>query len=314
MTLPKAIQAQIEAADAQVEQMYGRQPDNTDTDNQNPEPQVDSKQPEANIPQVVQAPQPAVDEWKPRFDTLQGKYNAEIPRLNQQVRETQHALQTLLEENARLKASHREPVNNLVTDADREAFGTDLVDVMGRVAKEATQPLRQELDRLNNEKAQLEAQLGHVNSEVQVSAADRFQTKLTQLVPNWETVNQDQRFLLWLGEQDPVFGVQRQAALDAAAGRNDAAATAAVFTTWLNTVTPPQTPTNPRQELQNQVAPSRSRVAAAPTADDGATQIWTEAQISNFYTEARRGRFDQAEADRIEAQINRAVSEGRVRM
>lgn len=312
MTLPKAIQAQIDAADAIVEQMNGA-PAPAETPAEAPEPQPAPQPPEVVVPQVVPAQQPQHDEWKSRFDTLRGKYDAEVPRLSQQVRELQTATQTLLAENERLKAERANAPANLVTDADREAFGADLIDAMDRVAKQATSPVLQEVERLWQEKSQLEERLGSVNKEVAVSAQDRYQTKLTQMVPNWETVNQDQGFLVWLGQTDPVFGVARQAALDAAYHRLDAVATAAVFQAYLATTTPAAPVTAARQELQSQVAPSRSRVAAAPAADDGANKIWTDRDIQQFYTDVRKGAYTQAEADRIEDQINRAVAEGRFR-
>lgn len=313
MTLPKAIQAQIDAADALVEQMNGA-PAPVETPAEPVEPSVAQQPPEVHVPQVTPAQQPQQhDEWQSRFHTLRGKYDAEVPRLSQQVRELQTAMQTLLAENERLKQAPAQAPANLVTDADREAFGTDLIDAMDRVAKQATSPVLQEVERLRQEKAQLEERLGSVNKEVAVSAQDRYQTKLTQLVPNWETVNQDQGFLVWLGQTDPVFGVARQAALDAAYGRLDAPATAAVFQAYLATTTPAAPVTAARQELQSQVAPSRSRVAAAPAADDGANKIWTDRDIQQFYTDVRKGAYTQAEADRIEDQINRAVAEGRFR-
>ena len=85
MALPKAIQAQAEAADALVAQMNG-EPANTDTPPQNNEPSPADPPPD-NPPQNVSPepqPQPVVPEetWQAKFFTLKGKYDAEVPRLH----------------------------------------------------------------------------------------------------------------------------------------------------------------------------------------------------------------------------------------
>lgn len=306
MALPKAIQAQVEAADAIVEQMNGA-PAAADT-HQNDEPIADAPA-SAAVPEVVTPPQH--NEWESRFNTLRGKYDAEVPRLSHQVRELNQTMQTLMDENARLKSESAKVKTNLVTDADKEAFGSDLVDLIDRATKQATAGFQQELAQIRAEKSELERRLGGVGEELTMSAQDRFQTKLTQMVPTWQAVNTNQNFLVWCGQVDPVFGVPRQAALDAAAERLDANAAASVFQAFLNTAQPPAN--DVKKELQSQVAPNRSRTAQAPTADDGSNKVWNEAEIHQFYTDVRRNAYTQAEADRIETQINQAVAEGRVR-
>ena len=82
--LPKAIQAQVDAADAMVEGFNSAAPANADTQVP-PEPQhVDPPQPEVHIPQGEPVQQSKPENWEARFHTLQGKYNAEVPRLRAQ--------------------------------------------------------------------------------------------------------------------------------------------------------------------------------------------------------------------------------------
>jgi hypothetical protein len=312
MALPKAIQAAIEAADAIVDQMNAVPPEAAHPEDTpaNPDPVVEAEHVVAAVPEVVTPQQPQHNEWESRFNTLRGKYDAEVPRLSNQVRELNQAMQTLMQENERLKTETKAKTN-LVTDADKEAFGSDLVDLIDRAAKQATSDLREELAHVKAAKTELERRLGGVGEELSVSAQDRFQTKLTQMVPTWATVNSDHNFLLWCGQIDPVFGVPRQAALDSAAQRLDANAAAAVFQAYLNSL--PKPTNEVRKELQSQVAPNRSRTAVAPSSDETSNKVWTDGEIRQFYNEARRGSYTQAEVDRIEEQINRAVTEGRIR-
>lgn len=297
-----------------VEGFNSEAPANADT--QTPaEPQhVDPPQPEVHIPQGEPVQQSKPENWEARFHTLQGKYNAEVPRLRAQLQDVQNASQTLLQqiEEMKRRPAPAEP-ETLVTDHDREAFGADMVDLMERAAKQHSQKVLREVEQIRAENAQLREKVGQVDQNVAVSANDAYVAKLTQAVSDWEQINGDERFLAWLGEVDPVFGAPRQAGLDAAYAKLDAAATARVFNTFKATIAQAPAPRNPQQELQRQVAPTRSRVAAAPTADEGATRIWTGQEIEHFFTEARRGNISDADAGRIEAEINRAVAEGRVR-
>lgn len=315
MTLPKAIQAQVEAADQLVAQMNGEAPTpDVDTQHQIEAPEAPEPE-EAPIPQAVATPAPpAPDPWETKYNVLRGKYDAEVPRMNQQLRELAQANQKLMEEMEALKNKRTtEASNSLVTDADKEAFGPDLVDLAERVARKNLMPLQEELARIREENATLRQQVERTGNDVQHTAQGAYFTRLTALVPEWQEMNEDQGFLQWLGQVDPVFGEERQAGLDRALARLDADATAAVFKTYQSTLAPQAKKPNPKDELQRQVAPTRSRVATTPAADDSSQKYWTEQEIYQFYDAQRRGAYTMAEADRIANEIDRAVAEGRIR-
>jgi FtsZ-binding cell division protein ZapB len=316
MTLPKAIQDQIEHADQIVAQLNGEAPAPADTPPQE-EPQPTEPAPEVVVPKAEPAPvttPPQPDVWETKYNVLQGKYNAEVPRLSQQVRELMQANQKLAEDMEALKTQRTTAdQNSLVTDADKEAFGSDLVDLAERVARKNLLPLQQELAQLKEENNRLMQQVERTGHDVASTAMEAYTMNLTRLVPNWQDVNVDQGFLTWLGQIDPVFGVERQAALDRSLERMDATATAAVFNAYLASLPQARKP-DPKDELQRQVAPNRSRSAAAPVADDWSQKHWTEQEIHQFYMDQRRGVYSPAEADRISNEIDRAVAEGRIRM
>lgn len=309
--LPKAIQDQIDANEQMMAQLNGTAPaPEADTQHQK-DPEISEPQPEVQVPQVATAPQPQDVDWATKYNVLQGKYNAEVPRMNQQLRELKQAneeMQARLEE---LSKQRTEAQPNLVTDADKEAFGPDLVDLAERVAKQNLKPLQDQLAKLEAENARLTQRADRTAQDVQMTAQDSYISHLTRMVPEWEQLNVDEGFLRWLGEVDPVFGMQRQAGLDQAFDRLDAQATAAVFAAYLGTQAPKAK--SAKDGLQNQVAPTRSRSAAAPVTDEWSSKIWSGREIEHFYNEQRRGAYTLADADRISNEIDRAVAEGRVR-
>jgi hypothetical protein len=318
MSLPRAIQEQVDAADAFVAQMNG-QPANADTDQptpNDPEPQPPDNTPQ-NISQEVE-PKPAVSEetWENKYRGLQGKYDAEVPRLHAQMREMNTQIQQLIADNAVLKAQKPEPQQEstkpLITEQDKEAFGSDLLDLIDRATEQKIAGFRDRETQLQSEIAELKGKLGNVSERQVVSDKDRFLMQLGQHVADWEVLNTDPGFLNWLAEVDPVYGLPRQVALNNAYEAFDAARTATIFRQYKASVAPAQTQQT-KPNLQSQVAPTRSRTSPAPATNSAEKRNFTQNEITQFYEEWRRGYLDNDEAVRMEKEIHAAIAEGRIR-
>lgn len=316
MALPKAIQKQVDDADAFVAQMTG-QTDNTETDpNLAPNPASAPEPPQLPISQEPE-PKPTIPEetWERKYLTLKGMYDAEVPRLHAQMREMNGQVQQLIAENAaaRVQQTVTQPstAKTLITEQDKEAFGSDLLDLIDRASEQKVAEFRSQNAHLVSRIEELQGKLGNVTERQVVSDKDKFLANLSSQVPNWETLNVDQGFLAWLAEVDPVYGLPRQVALTNAYESLDANRTAIIFNQYQGKVAPMQQ--RPSQQLQSQVAPTRSRASPAPATSAGDKSIWSQDQIANFYNEWIKGHLDQAEAERIEKDINAAYSEGRIR-
>lgn len=316
MALPKAIQKQVDDADAFVAQMTG-QTDNTETDpNLAPNPASAPEPPQLPISQEPE-PKPTIPEetWERKYLTLKGMYDAEVPRLHAQMREMNGQVQQLIAENAAAKVQQTvtqpSTAKTLITEQDKEAFGSDLLDLIDRASEQKVAEFRSQNAHLVSRIEELQGKLGNVTERQVVSDKDKFLANLSAQVPNWETLNIDQGFLAWLAEVDPVYGLPRQVALTNAYESLDANRTAIIFNQYQGKVAPMQQ--KPSQQLQSQVAPTRSRASPAPATSAGDKSIWSQDQIANFYNEWIKGHLDQAEAERIEKDINAAYAEGRIR-
>ena len=319
MSLPRAVQQQVEEADALVAQMNGTQPVNPDTGEPivNPEPQP-ANEPEPQNISPEPEPKPAVSEetWEQKYHTLKGKFDAEVPRLYAQVRELNTQVTQLTADLAVAKAQPAQPVPastpSLITEQDKEAFGADLIDLIERATEAKLAGSRQLEAQLTAEIAELKGKLGNVTERQVVSDKDRYESALTTAVPDWQALNVDQGFLNWLAEVDPVYGVPRQYALNNAYEALDAGRTATIFNQYKKSVTPPAPSTN-RPNLNSQVAPTRSRTSPAPSNANLDKRVYTQQDIDAFYAEWRRGMIDEAEAVQIEKDIHAATVEGRIR-
>ena len=317
MSLPRAVQQQVEDADALVAQLSGTQPVDPETGEPivnpqpNPEPQPQNISPEPE-------PKPAVSEetWEQKYHTLKGKFDAEVPRLYAQVREMNGQISQLTTDLATAKATQAQPVPastpSLITEQDKEAFGPDLIDLIERATEAKLAGSRQLEAQLTAEIAELKGKLGNVTERQVVSDKDRYEGALSTAVPDWQALNVDQGFLNWLAEVDPVYGMPRQYALNSAYEALDANRTATIFNQYKKSLAPAPQPTS-RPNLNSQVAPTRSRTSPAPSNANLDKRVYTQQDIDSFYAEWRRGMIDEAEAVQIEKDIHAATTEGRIR-
>jgi len=319
MALPKAVQQQVDEADALVAQLNGQTADNAETNpnnQQQPDPQPAEPQPQPVSQEPEPKPQVSEDVWERKYLTLKGMYDAEVPRLHQQVREMNAQITQIIAERAAAQAvqTQTEPQKStLITEQDKEAFGPDLLDLIDRATEAKVSELRTRESQLKSKIADLEGKLGNVTERQGVSDKDRFLSSLAQQVPDWESVNVDPGFLSWLAEVDSVYGIPRQYAVNNAYENLDAKRTADIFKQYKATLAPvQQRQQNKTVELQRQVAPTRSKSSPTPAASDN-KGIWDQNQITQFYEDWRRGMLNETEAAQMEKDIHAAIAEGRIR-
>jgi len=321
MALPKQVQNQAAAAEEYDRQVKEAQ---AATAPEPPEP------PKAETPSEPPAPpQPAPasvkdDEptWKQRFLSLQGMFNSQVPLLQQQVKELQ----------AQLKAKEASPPEpqkpskkELVTKADEDAFGSDLIDVIRRGAREEIERLSEQYEmKIGELKQQLQEARQSVSevAEVQTkSVQEQFFTTLEARLPKWEEIQASAECQNWLGSRVPGSTYTWNDALVSAANRHDVDAVMEVFDEFFSRhpqlkpgakPAPAPAPRN-REELNRQVTPAKSN-AAAPT-PNGSKRIFTS---QDYHNESMRViRLTQQnrrqEAEALEAELNAALAEGRVK-
>lgn len=231
-----------------------------------------------------------------KYRVLQGMYEADVRRMRETVEALRGEIKALREAPAAAPA----PAAQL-DPKDVEAFGEDMMDMVRRYITAAVAAVEQRL-------LALESSVGDVTKDTAQTKEAQFYALLTQLVPDWRAVNASEGWLQWLGVEDSVYGVARQAALDAAFKRLDAPQVAKIFKAYVASIPPkPETPTT-----DDQITPSTAG-NAAPT-PQAPKPILSERAITAFYNDKARGVYAgrEAEAQALEAQIDAAVAEGRV--
>lgn len=245
---------------------------------------------------------PATDpeeKWESRYRHLQGKYDAELPRLHAQIKELHAILAQRPEPPAPTQAPEQE---KYVTDDDVANYGEDYIDVHRRITLDTVRDLKTEL-------ATLKAQLERTGEQVGTVS---FETKLAQAVPDFEAINANPEWVAWLNEVDPILRGPRRMVAQAAYARGDVEAVKAYVDLWKQLHAQPVTEpkADRQQELRRQVQPSRTTASAPATS----AKLYSMAQATEVFDKMQRlvaqGRIE--EANRLDAEISAAYNEGRV--
>lgn len=256
------------------------------------------------------------ESFKQKYATLRGKYDAEVPRLHQQVKELTDQMNAIREEaHAAKKVEAEKPKEKVsyVTDADREEYGDDLIDFQRRVAKEVSQDYEERFEQQSRVIQDLQSKISNTDSQV---GEVGFTQKLNALVPGFDQLDSDERWVAWLNEIDPMTRGPRRDQAQAAFNSGDAEAVAHYVSLFRGSVEPVANGKSDRQtELEKQVTPSRSASTVASKSSNNSSKIYSEKELDRGWTKIRdlnaQGKYDDAE--KLEAELTVAYMEGRVK-
>lgn len=315
--LPKAIQAEVDRAEEIERELAAMVNDQiTDAVTQSlpievppmdPSPEDPPEDPPAEDPPQAQETlqdDPNSETWQSRYNALQGKYNAEVPRLHQQLRELTQYVQSIEAKIQNPPSQDIVPTGSL-DEKDKEAaelFGEDLVAfIRERAQAEAERRI-----------AELKQSQQLVEQRIALSENERFFAQVDAAIPNWRDIDKDPEWLGWLEEYDPVLGAPRQAAINQAVQSRDSARAIHLFNTFLGTRRPASAsaPAQPSRALQEQVTPraaGNASVAVAPQ-----PRIYTQADIAKLLDPRHFNRLPREQQVALELDIDRAINEGRI--
>jgi hypothetical protein len=334
MALPKQVERQIKELEELEKKLAADQEPKVESDTSAPDLKVvESESAQADpieeptpseSPEVAEpkAEKPEDDtDWKQKYKTLQGMYDAEVPRLHSQVKELNAELakldnqlkqQEAAREEQKAQLAKAEAVARLVTDDDVETFGEDLIEVQRKVAREVTAEFKAELDALKAENASLRESVDTAGTK---AAEATFEQKLHRLVPDFEAVNTSKEWINWLNEVDPLIRAPRMTVAQEAYANGDAEAVAHYVQMFKSAQAPAkvvETKVDPAKDVQRQIQPDRS--ASTANASSQNSRLYSTADIQSMFNKAIKlsnaGKIDEARI--LEAEIDAAYQSGRV--
>ena len=321
MALPRQVEAQlkeIEAIEKQLEQGQQQQP--TEPVEPAPEPTepVEATTPEPEPTEPVEPtpkpvePEPQEEKWEQKYKTLKGMYDAEVPRLHAQLKDLKAQMDSLRQAAETKPVEQPKPVakEKLVTDEDVQAFGADLIEVQRKVAREVAMEFRADLDAMKSENEELRKMLAQTGNQVSEAS---FEQRLHRLVPDFDQINLDPKWVDWLNEIDPLLRAPRKSIAQEAFNRGDAEGVAHYVSLFRQTTEPAAAPkSKAKSELERQIQPTRSAATAQTASPKG--RIYTDSDVRLMYQKAAtlgaQGKLE--EARKLEAEIDAAYMDGRV--
>lgn len=304
----------------------------------------------------TEAPAPSDDPdsetWKHKYQVLNGKYLAEVPRFARDLAEANRRIAELtarIEElDSQAAAPEPDPASNqnvspsvattgFVTPAQVQEFGEDMVefarnaarDVVGEQFSALSGKLITQVNRLAADVDTLKARTSNIAQVQEVTTESSLHAYLDANVKNWRAQNEDPHFLGWLSQPDPLSGIPRRELLNQAYTKRDAPRVATIFDRFqqenaASTVAAPTTEPPPRQQrtppvdLDAMVTPAPASSGEHPAPAESAAKppgrVITGAEIKQFYADSQRGHYDQYPDlyAEREAEIKLAIKEGRV--
>ena len=319
MALPKQVEAQlkeIEAIEKQLEE--GQQQPTEPVEPTEPTEPVEATTPEPEPTEPVESkpkpvePEPQEEKWEQKYKTLKGMYDAEVPRLHAQLKDLKAQMDSLRQAAEAKPVEQPKPAakEKLVTDEDVQAFGADLIEVQRKVAREVAMEFRADLDAMKAENDELRKMLAQTGNQVSEAT---FEQRLHRLVPDFDQINLDPKWVDWLNEIDPLLRAPRKSIAQEAFNRGDAEGVAHYVSLFRQTTEPAEAPkSKAKSELERQIQPTRSAATAQTASPKG--RIYTDSDVRVMYQKAAtlgaQGKLE--EARKLEAEIDAAYMDGRV--
>ena len=296
-----------------------------------PEPGKETKTPEPT----------ELEKLEHKFSVLQGKYDAEVNDVKRTNEFLTSQLITLKTQNDELNKLYAEVSKKIDGNGTGQETATDgekpsaLVDVSKVLAQEDIDALDEEgisptilnlIGKLVSKVAatQSEAQTSEIAKDVTVlkeervlTAEEKFWEKLDTHVSDWESINNMEAFHKWLGERIPGTNFPRQAVLDDAQKRLDAAGVVEILKDFKKahgietTAADPPPEKDKKKGLKDVVDP----VTFTPSVETGTGEkFFSKADVTKFYSDVAKGVYkNNPELERSkEAEILSASIGGRI--
>ena len=249
-----------------------------------------------------------VDYWKQKFKTLEGKYNAEVPRYASEVRELKAQISNLqhsFEEMKKIKPEKQDPDMGDLDPNAYEEYGED----MKKLAMQ-TSTLMKTVRELQKENSQLKDKVGTVQSNSERLSYDSFLEKVKEKYPAFDEQDVDPDFLNWVENM--------QIDLTTIGQKRDVNKAVEVYRAYADLTgkykpkeTPPPVEKEPEKKrddsaIKRQVVPPKSRPAPL---QDKSKKEWNSQSIDKFYKDVLKGLYTEKEALAIKSEIFRAQAE-----
>lgn len=263
------------------------------------------------------------DYWRKRFDVMQGKYNAEVPRLTHQVSQLTENVNALT---SQLQSAQEQQQQGAVDDEDKtveealeemqERYGDRFIHALNTLVNHAVSKAGKEVDgKLDG----VEKRVQEVESTTTKSQIDSELDRMfaSDLIPDWRVLNNDPGFIESLKLPAPFSGGKTlHDVLKESYYSGDVAGTAEVFCAYSSKTKQPADQASKDREEQNApkgppVSPTR-RGGSSQVIEGSGGDIWKVSDYEALLKTRREGKISEEAFQKKKAEFYKAREEGRL--
>lgn len=320
MAIPKQVREAGDESERLAQQLR------KDREGTQPEPPAAEKEPEPTPKEEPPAepkatpvsdnrsPESDPNYWMTRFKGLKRHHDELVPQLRREVSELQAQIQEIKSQPQQPPAPAAAPqragtdaILSVLTDEQRESFSPELLEVLETVGKRAADMAYQQAKGHTDGVA---GRVERVEQYAQKSQDEHFWEEIESGIPDWRELHEDQAFLDWVHDFDPLFGKSRFDEIQACQAQYDPARIIAIYSMFKD-----------QRGRQGHVKedPLADRVTpegGGPGPEGVATpqgRSFTVTEVQNIYKRMALGKITGDEARRLEKEIEAAHQEGRIR-
>lgn len=280
----------------------------------------DDETPPLQHQEEVRTPDNADSEntWQAKYKVLQGKYNAEVPQLRDEIKTLKQQLESqaapvdvsqyqrqIDDLQRKLDAKESQPVTSdqEVDEYIANEYGPEFAAAIKNMIKQQAAP------KSNDDVTQLRQKVDNIERTNQQSQQEMKISTLKQTLKaqniDFEQTDTDPMFHDWLAKEEGQTGQSRSVFMNNHFATGNIAKTAAFYAAFKAQ----ERSSFQKNPLSNHVDVSSNH--SAP--DTGAeSEIWTGDDINRLYDDKRNNRISEADFKKHEQSLNRAMQEGRV--
>jgi len=312
VAIPKAVIDANEEAEAALNEADGVQDNPQGTRETTPLEQTPAVEEQVAEPEA--APQPTED-YLQKYRTIQGKYNAEVPRLQAQVYELRQTIDELGRRRPQVSEKPPEPVvegkKRYLKKEEVDEYGDSLLDLQSRMARGVAEEVA------DSKVAELRKEVSRLQSVLSRTSGESFWDKVERQVPDARAINEsDVNWHEFLGTSDPVTGRRyRDLGLEAIQS-GDSSRLVAIFNIYAATTGPVEgvTPVEEPPRATPPVKPNGVRTVSQAPKPVSAKGTIRDSEVTKFYNDVTRGGYKGREKEQAEREleIETAANEGRI--
>jgi len=248
-----------------------------------------------------------------KFDVLQGKYNAEVPRLNQQVVDAKATIEEKLRqiEDLEIISEEEEQVQENELDLKNyEGFESEILDIVNKVnnlsgSKKDTaimKKLKGQIAELEKNSEKIAEHESYINDKsiVDIERKEgKYFDEISTGVKDWEAVNNNPLFLNWLSKEDEFSGFTRQEILTKARQTLNSKKTITVFNAFKKSLK------RPVRDISGEVVPGGSVNSDGFSRETGSSL--TQADVAEAANAFAKGKITEEAFNKIANEFQKTI-------